>query len=154
MKKIKLTQGKVAIVSDVDYNYINKFKWFTFSPRKNIYYAARTQGGKLILMHRIIANTPADLHTDHINKNGLDNRRSNLRACTFTQNMQNKNIYSNNTCGYKGVVKVGKRWLAKITYNKKRISIGRFDSPEEAAKAYNNKAKELFGHYASVNKLY
>jgi len=105
-------------------------------------------------MHRVILKAPEDKFIDHINHNGLDNRKSNLRICTMQQNAWNmRKQRGNRVSQYKGVTRrndTGK-WQARIICNRKRISIGCFDDEMAAAMAYDNKAKELFGEYAALN---
>jgi hypothetical protein len=103
-------------------------------------------------MHREIAGAPKGMVVDHIDGNELNNRRSNLRVCTVSQNHQNRR----RTWGrsrYKGVCFLKKRnkWKAEIMVNRKHIHIGCFDEEEEAAKAYDKKAAELFGEFAYFN---
>jgi hypothetical protein len=90
---------------------------------------------------------------DHINSSGLDNRRSNLRICTFSENLLNTAKYKNNKSGYKGVVwfKSVQKWWANINFKKKQYSLGYFDSLEEAAKAYDKGALKYHGAYARLN---
>ncbi len=106
-------------------------------------------------MHRKIINVPKDLQTDHINNNGLDNRKINLRLCTNSQNSQNRRHYTNKSSKYKGVSwhKFKKKWRAQIGLNKKRIHLGYFEAEKEAAKIYNKEAKELFGDFAYINSI-
>ena len=150
MKKIKLSRGKYTIVDDEDFEWLNRWKW----SYNSLGYARMGQNYKTILMHRLIMNTPHGMETDHINGNGLDNRRSNLRICTRSQNKMNTCLSSKNTSGYKGVCwnKNSKKWRAEIEY-KKSICLGYFDNKIDAAKAYNQKAKELFGEFAKLNKI-
>lgn len=105
-------------------------------------------------MHRVIMGDVEGKFVDHINHNGLDNRKANLRFATAQQNTWNKRKQKGNySSQYKGVhwVKSEKNWRALITCNKKMIYIGRFDDETAAAMAYDEKAKELFGEYASLN---
>lgn len=102
-------------------------------------------------MHRLILNAPEGSQVDHINGNKLDNRRSNLRLATASQNRANKGKIVNNTSGYKGVSLSGKKWAADIAMNKVKVRLGRFDTPEEAAKAYDQAARELHGEFARPN---
>lgn len=90
-------------------------------------------------MHRVIMNPPVGMEVDHINRNKLDNRRSNLRICTHAENLANRIKPRNNTSGYKGVVwnKSRSKWLAQITVKKRHIYLGQFDDIEEANEAYN-----------------
>ena len=104
-------------------------------------------------IHRLIMDAPKGMEVDHINGNPLDNRKSNLRICTIAENLRNKGAGKNNTSGYKGVswVKRNKRWLAQIKHNGKQVYIGHYKNKEEAARAYDKKAKELHGEYAYLN---
>jgi len=90
---------------------------------------------------------------DHINQIKDDNRWSNLRECTRSQNMANTVNRSDNTSGYKGVIKWRKKWLARTHLNGKQIHIGVFNCKHEAAKAYNKKALEIFGEFSFLNKI-
>ena len=110
---------------------------------------------KKLLMHRLIMNTPQGMDTDHINHNKLDNKRSNLRICTTSQNMMNTCLSSKNTSGFKGVFwdKRNKKWGAHIGYKKKTLYLGIFKNKINAAKAYNLKALELFKDFACLNKI-
>jgi hypothetical protein len=162
MKKIKLTGGKFAIIDDEDYERINQHKWFISTNKSSATnYAVRnrksTEKNKIklaqIKMHREILNYFDYLTVDHINGNGLDNRRINLRLCTVFQNTHNLRTRKTNTSGYKGVVwyKAGKYWQAQIKVNYKNIYLGRFLNKKEAALAYNNGAIKYFGEFANLN---
>lgn len=156
MKSITLTQGKTALVDDGDYSQINQRKWKAKKGRNGNWYAERQNGhGKFITMHRLIMNAPLGVIVDHINGNGLDNRRENLRLCTNAQNLMNRGAQRNNTTGYKGVTwdrreKV-KKYCAQIKFHKKTLRLGYFKTPEEAARVYDAKARELFGEFAVLN---
>jgi hypothetical protein len=161
MKEIRLTQNKVAIVDDEDYEYLNKFKWH-FSKRKSNgqSFAGRQPSRKLpgprrtIVMHREIMNAPKGIQVDHINHDTLDNRRCNLRLCTCQENLRNKRLNPNkNTSGFKGVSwhKQNSKWKAEIMVNKNNIYIGYFENPIDAALAYDAKARELFKEFACTN---
>lgn len=147
MKKIELTQNRFAQVDDADYEYINSFRW-----RFNGRYVSRQENGKTIYMHRQLIETDMP-HIDHINGDGLDNRRDNLRPCTKSQNNQNRRPNSGKK--YKGVYfrkDIG-RWYAEIKLGSKRKRIGAFDTAEEGAIAYNEVAKEWFGNFAYLNEV-
>lgn len=108
MKTIPLTQGQEAIVDNEDYDIQNQFKWCAhWVPSTKSYVAMRREVvdgvSKTIYMHREIMNTPDGMECDHRHHNTLDNRRSELRNCTQSQNRMNKRIYKNNTSGWKGV---------------------------------------------------
>jgi hypothetical protein len=111
-----------------------------------------------LLMHRFILNAPRALEVDHANMNGLDNRRSNIRLCTRVQNIANYKVSSVNTSGFKGVIKETSKlrprpWRARIRIDGKLMSLGYFNTPAEAAKAYNAKAKEVYGDFAHLNPV-
>lgn len=148
MKYIELTQGKKAIVDKEDYELLSQHKW-TYSDG----YAYRRPKGEKIWMHRLISKVPNGLYTDHINGNKLDNRRKNLRHCTYAQNNKNAAIRKDNKTGYKGVYweKGMSKYRCVIQNDGKRITLGYFDCKHEAAKTYNEKAKELHGEFARLN---
>lgn len=153
MKKIKLTQGKYALVDDIDFNYLNQWKWYyhkTGYAIRDVWYPSEKRREK-VRMHRVIAKTPEDMVTDHVNQDKLDNRRSNLRICTTPENLFNRPAYKDRL--YKGTQKNGKKWVAKIVFNKRQYYVGIFKTELEAAEAYNNKAKELHGSFANLNQI-
>lgn len=92
---------------------------------------------------------------DHINRKKDDNRWVNLRECTHAQNTRNSEKSKNNTSGYKGVCwnKRAKKWQAAICFKGKVKGLGHYNNKQDAAKAYNDKAKELFGEFAYLNKV-
>jgi len=160
MKEIQLTQGKVAIVDDDDFEYLNQWKWFAnnqcgkFYARTNIPNKNGKRGS--ILMHRLILKIlKSKLQVDHLNHITLDNRKCNIRVCTQSENLQNCNKYNNNTSGYKGVNynKINKKWQASIGVNKAKIYIGSYINPIDAAKAYNEAAIKYHGEFANLNKI-
>ena len=149
MKEIPLTQGKFAIVDDADFEWLNRRKWFARFCKGHWYaYSGHSQ----ILMHRLIMNCPKGKEIDHWNNNGLDNRRANIRECSHSQNMANKPGRSK-ISKYKGLVyhKLAHKWRARIRCNYRCFHLGLFDSEINAAKAYDKKAKELFGEFAYLN---
>lgn len=151
MKEILLTQSKVAIVDDEDYDYLMQWSWCYSGGYANRYFHKKMKS-KSISMHRAIMKTPEGMETDHINHNKLDNRRRNLRICDRFQNRHNRPRQRNNTSGHKGVswYKKSNKWRVQITFHGKKIHVGVFVNIEDAAKAYQNKAKELFGEFANI----
>lgn len=158
MKKIPLTQGKFALVDDVDYDWLNQWKWCAYKD-KNTYYARRssTINGKqvTVMMHREILNLKHrnGKQTDHIDGNGLNNQRFNLRVCNNQQNCFNKSPRKKSSSRFKGVVwgKSIKKWHARITFNGNLIHIGYYQNDVEAARAYDGMAKRYFKKFAKLN---
>jgi hypothetical protein len=150
MREISLSRGLIAQIDDTDSELVNRYAWFAEDYRGK--FRARATGTK-IYMHRLIMGDPPDGHEiDHINGDALDNRRSNLRFCTRSQNAQNRGKRKGTTQSlYKGITRNKKGWQARITVDGKRISLGLFKNELEAALAYDTKAKELFGEYAKCN---
>ena len=148
MKKIKLTQGQFALVDDDCFEYLNQWKWHA-RKSDSAFYASRDEYGKKIHMHRVVITAAADVFVDHKDGNGLNNQTSNLRICSNSQNQRNRK--SINKYGYKGVNKNGEKYRAHIRMGEVEFISKGFDSVEEAAHAYDEKAKELFGEFAWLN---
>jgi len=154
--KIPLTRGQFAKVDPEDYIWLSQFRWYC-NKRPHTSYAIRSAGegkdGGKVVMHREIMNTPADLVCDHINRNGLDNRKKNLRNCTRAENNLNQGSERNSTSGFKGVYwkKDMQKWAACIKREGKQKHLGYFDNEIDAAKAYDQAARKLHGEYASLN---
>src|SRR3990167_9841185 len=114
MKIIELTKCQKSLIDDEDFEIVNGIKWFCLSVEKLSYAATNVKlsNGKstLLLMHRLILGNHSGITIDHINGNGLDNRKSNLRFCTHAQNMANRKTPTTNKSGYKGVSAFGKKW--------------------------------------------
>jgi hypothetical protein len=162
MKEIKLTKcHSIALVDDDDYEELSKYKWSSKTARTGYYafiyiWNKETKQTKAIGMHRMVINCPDGYIVDHINHNGLDNRKENLRIVTKSQNSMNTQKNKKNKYGYKGVALIGKRnrnkpYAGQLRYGKTRYYLGTFSTPEEAARAYDKKAKELFGEFACLN---
>lgn len=153
--KVPLTRGCFAIVDECDARDVLRFKWYaTPGSRAGVMYAARTFGGRkskrTITMQKFITGYAM---TDHINGDGLDNRRCNLRPASPAENHHNLFMSPNNTTGFKGVSfdKKNLRWAANIGVDGVQIWLGRHDSPEAAALAYDNAAREYHGEFARLN---
>lgn len=158
MRAIPLTKGKFAIVDDEDFPYLNAYKWQAVLKGSVRWYARRGHGDRdhirSVYMHRQIMNTPKGTQIDHIDGNGLNNTKTNLRFTTDSQNLMNSRKPRKGwrtSSQYKGVYWHKYRWRAVIKKEGRIIVIGHFDSELEAAKAYDAKAKELFGQYARLN---
>lgn len=163
-REITLTQGKVALVDDDDYESLSRHKWFAhrgactwYAIRKP---TRREAGCRMstgysdrrpaIRMHRVVMDAPGNLMVDHINHNGLDNRRCNLRLADDFQNQYNRRVSVANKTGYKGVsyIKADRKWSATIRCMGNRNYLGRFDSPEAANAAYVQASKRLHGEFS------
>lgn len=157
MPVIQLTRGLVTIVDDEDYDALAAFKWHAHPSAPGYFYARREvrrdkkKQGR-VYMHRVILGAPAGLLIDHINGDGLDNRRCNLRLATKAENQRNRRVPSTNTSGYKGVTwsRNAGRWHARIRAGDRNVHLGYFDTPEEAHAAYCAVAVKYHGEFARV----
>ena len=142
-----MASGEIAQCDEDRFQEVDKHFWCL---TRGGYPQARVNN-KLISLHRFLY--PEIERLDHINMNPLDNRSCNLRPCDRSQNGSNRTKQKNNTTGFKGVVKHKQNgnFVAQIFCKQKRIHIGCFSTAEEAGKAYDTKAKELFGEYANLN---
>lgn len=151
MKEITLTKNRIALVNDDDFVAVQKHKWCAQVSGKNEY-ATAWISGKLTSMHRFIMKPRDGLVVDHINGNGLDNRKENLRVCTRSQNAMNARPRANTISGVKGV-SYNKSilltpWVAQIRSQGKTIFIGYYATKEEAAEAYKKISLKYFGDFS------
>lgn len=151
-KEILLTRGKVALVDIDDFEWLNQFNWYATKAR-NSWYAVRTNRYGHIAMHReILGIDNPSIQVDHKNHNGLDNRRENIRIATPSQNKANSQLTKPNRMGYTGVSYSPKNCKARPYQVRCRGKfIGSFKTLEEAALAYDERAKEVFGEFATTN---
>jgi hypothetical protein len=157
-RKIFLGEGRFAIVDPADYYRLNNFQWYA-NGEDNLIYALRTvisphKKTKTVRMHREIMNAHEGILVDHRNRNALDNRRSNLRLATHSQNCCNRGKKRCKTSSrFIGVCfdKESRLWRAYVSYQKKRIYLGRFHSEIDAARAYDEAAKKHHGEFARLN---
>lgn len=147
------------LVDDEDFEKLNKYNWF-LQKNKNTWYARRNiiinRAKKHLFMHREILNAPKNKDVDHINNNGLDNRKENLRLCSRSENLAKKRWFGKiKTSLFKGVCwdKQRQSWIAQITLNYKHFNLGRFKSEKAAAKAYNISALKFFKNFAYLNEI-
>lgn len=170
MKIIPLTKDKVTSVDDDDYEWLIKHKWQYLSTRNGYAIRGYYENGKCkhYYMHRLITKCPENMQVDHINGNSLDNRKSNLRICTHSQNLHNsrkqRGIRGKSSSMYKGVrfmpreikgmrkiTKHRKNWNMYIYYKKKRVYGGVYNTEKEAAVAYNILAPKYHGEFFRPN---
>lgn len=153
MKEITLKGGQITLVDDEDYEGLKDFNW-SLMKQQNVksQYAQCKIHGRVQLMHRIITNAPKRSVVDHINGDGLDNRKDNLRVCSQAENCRNQVLSQNNKNGYKGVRKRNSKYAASIRVNRQLIHLGMYHTAQEAADAYDRAAIEHFGEFALTNK--
>lgn len=160
MKEIKLTQGKLALVDDQDYERLSQWRWYAQNTRSG-FYAVRKIGypdgsAVCILMHRyVLGVADKTLKVDHRDKNTLNNQRENLRTATHSQNMANRKVVKNSSSKYLGVSWCGRinRWRAIIRKNNKGRIIESFRNEDDAALAYNREAVKEHGEFANLNQV-
>lgn len=158
----------IALVDEEDFGWASSHRWYKITRRGSRKgeggdsahagrHARRGDGRRTtMLMHREIyvyafGLIPDGMHVDHENRNSFDNRRSNLRLATPLQNGHNTRPHRDKVCSFKGVDLVGTRWRARIQLPTGRLWLGSYDTPEEAARAYDRAAREHFGAFAVLN---
>jgi hypothetical protein len=159
MKQISLSRGLTATVDDDDFESLSRHKWQAKPDASGNCYAMRvgatpTSKRSTITMHREIMRAGSGEHIDHINRNGLDNRRSNLRICTGQENQFNTGPKSTES-GYKGVNwhTRFRKWQARIRKDGELYHLGYFSNKHAAAVVYNFAANHLFGEFAFLNQI-
>lgn len=142
--------GKFAQVDDEDFELVSKFKWCVSSGGYAVSNFKLNGKYHTQSMHRLVMGKPPGQEVDHRDMVPFNNQKYNLRFCTESENKCNRNKYSNNTTGFKGVCwhKKGLCYIAQIDVGGKHINIGRYPTATEASLAYINKAKELHGEFA------
>jgi hypothetical protein len=155
MKEIQLSQGKVALVDDEDYKWLNQWRWCAVKSRET-FCASRgvRRDGKWSSerMHRLILRPLEYELVDHKDHNGLNNQKENLRLCTNGQNQMNRHPAS--ATGFKGVYRDRSgRYKASIDFENKRYRLGTYDTPDEAALVYNKAAKKYHKEFANLNNV-
>lgn len=149
---IPLTRGKFAEIDAADASLVTDTLWSATHIGRR-WYAIGRINGEQVLMHRLITNAAIGMDVDHIDGDGLNNKRDNLRIATRSQNMANVSIGPRSKSGFKGVswhAGAG-RWRATTISNGRQVHLGYFDNVEDAARAYDAKAREIFGEFARLN---
>jgi len=154
MKEIKLTKGYVALVDDDDFKYLSQYNWIATVGRHTVY-AIKSKSREW--MHRVIMNTPKSKEVDHIDGNGLNNSRSNLRNCSHKENSWNRKSQKGSISKYVGVsydkFRKLKRWRASLYHEGKFMSIGVFKTEREAALARDKAILRYRSDFAKLNIL-
>lgn len=155
MAEIYLNTGNIALIDDDDLPKVIGYSWYEYKG-----YAVRMSRKhegkrKMLFLHRLILPSATGMVIDHINRNRLDNRKSNLRISTRKNNNRNRKRIEGASSPYRGVIwrPHAKKWKAYIKSDKKQHHLGYFEKPEEAAMAYNIAAYELFGEFAVLNPI-
>lgn len=141
-----------ALVDDEDFQNVSRYRWWLARRHRN-FYAMGIVSGQRVYLHRFIMSPPEGMVVDHMNRNGLDCRRSNMRITSKTKNAQNTRHRSHNTSGFRGVYfcKQTGRWRAEIRCNGKVKKLGRYHDKVHAARVYDVNAVELHGEFATLN---
>jgi hypothetical protein len=153
---VPLTLGYEAVIDADDAPLVMGFNWSARVDGENVY-AHRTETvsssslqRRRVYLHRVIMGEPSGMQVDHIDCDGLNNRKENLRQATHQQNTHNARIAKHNTSGFKGVWRARNKWRAQIRDGGKKISLGCFDTPEEAHAAYRKASGDLHGSFGRV----
>lgn len=158
MQQVKTAQGDTILIDDCDYALVSSLNWTTVK-RRNLKYAIthiRSESGfKQVYLHRFLLDPPKGMYIDHIDSNGLNNTRTNIRICTPSENSKNARKLSEKSSIYKGVSKWTrvKRYAARIRYNGRDQWLGFFDTERDAALAYNSAAIQYYGEFARLNNV-
>lgn len=155
---IPLSQGYSAVIDEEDWPLVSAYRWHT-KLNGRLIYATRNllkdDSNQHRLMHRLLLDAKPGESVDHIDGDGLNNRRSNLRKCTHMQNKWNETkLRASNKSGFKGVSQMPRcpsRWVAHITVRGRNTYIGSYRTPEEAARAYDCAAYAHYGEFAAPN---
>lgn len=152
MMTLLLNNGMQVMVSESDYHSVSQHSWY-WNGRYVRADIKKDDTTAKVYLHTFIMCPDKGQVVDHINGNSLDNRRENLRVCTQSQNLANSRKRKNCSSLYKGVSwnKKNRKWVAYINADKSRVPLGYFRSEQEAARAYDAKALEVFGEYAKLN---
>ena len=156
---ITLTKGHEAIIDAEDVHMVDSGNWYAMIAGNTVYACRRVHSGmhsRVVLLHRVLMEPPDGLVVDHIDGNGLNNRRRasncNIRIATRSQNLMNSGIYKHNSSGFRGVSwdKAKQKWRANIMMDGRSMHLGYFLTPEDASATYERVSKELYGHFRRI----
>lgn len=158
MKEIKLDHGFVALVDDDMFDKLSRYEWYSHKhTNRHTNYAKRNVNGRIVFMHHFILPRMDGYLIDHIDNDGLNNQKENLRYATHSQNNANATKRAKAQSEFKGVsldkrkTRGCKKWSAQVMKDKKSFWLGYYENPVDAAKAYDKKARELYGEFARTN---
>lgn len=144
------TRDLYAIIDDADWPLIQPYRWYAHRGRSTWYAASRDANGQRIYMHRVITKAVRGMVVDHEDGDGMHNRRKNLTVCGFDANAH-KDAPTTASSGFRGVRAEGRRWRARIASGGVLQHIGTFDTAQDAARAYDERAIEIYGKFAWTN---
>lgn len=156
---LRLPSGHTALIDAADLPYVSQFKWHVLKAPHTVYvqtHGSPANGRSRTYLHRLLLAAEPGQQVDHRNRNGLDNRRCNLRLCTRSQNLANQQPQINNSSGYRGVSLHDNNgtnpWRARLCVEGKAYHLGYFADAWEAAQAYNAAARDIWGEFALLNE--
>lgn len=156
MKEIELFSGEIALVDDLDYEYLNQFSWHLIGKGyANRFYSVNNRQFNMLMHIEVLLRHNVKIigQTDHVDQNKINNQFNNLRITTQSNNRGNIGLFANNTTGFKGVYYISEcnKYRSILTRNKLRCHLGYFDTPEKAAMAYDRVARRFFKEFAFLN---
>lgn len=155
--RMTLTQGQSTLIDDADVDLVSQHRWYAAKTRRGWRVTTNTKNSegkqRNLLLHRFLMEPEKGLVVDHLNHDALDNRRSNMRVCTYSQNAMNQRSARKSSSKYLGVSwdKGAKKWKASILIQGKKKNLGRFKEEDDAARAFDTAARLHFGEYANPN---
>jgi hypothetical protein len=152
MAIIKAANNRFDIlIDDEDAALLSQYRWRVHKYGRRLWYATMHATGETVYMHRLIMAPTQDQEVDHIDGNGLNNHRGNLRCCSHAENIRNRVKRKDSLNPYKGVYPNGRKWSARLHIDGRFRRLGNFETPEEAARCYDRAIVEQHGEYARRN---